>query len=102
MAAKKGLGKKALGKGLDVMIPDKIEKSKEVSNGLVTIDINKIEPNENQPRKAFDEDKIHELAESIKIHGIIEPLIVQEGEKWFFTIIAGERRWRAARVAGLK
>lgn len=100
-AAKKGLGK-GLGKGIDAMIPDKGVKVKETSNGLVTVDINKIEPNENQPRKAFDEDKIHELAESIKLHGIIEPLIVQEGDKGFYNIIAGERRWRAARVAGLK
>ncbi len=103
MATKKGLGKKALGKGLDVLVPDKIEKNKEVSNnGLITVDINKIEPNENQPRKTFDEDKIHELAESIKNHGIVEPLIVHEVDKGFYSIIAGERRWRAARVAGLK
>lgn len=75
---------------------------KEVVKEVDTIDINKIEPNNNQPRKNFNEDKIHELAESIKQHGLIEPLIVQKGKKGFYTIIAGERRWRAAREAGVK
>ena len=75
---------------------------KEVIKEVDTIDINKIEPNSNQPRKNFNEDKIHELAESIKQHGLIEPLIVQKGKKGFYTIIAGERRWRAAREAGVK
>lgn len=107
MAARKGLGK-----GLDAMIPDKgIEKKtkvetktvvKEVVKEVETIDINKIEPNANQPRKMFNEDAIHELAESIKQHGLIEPLIVQKAKKGFYTIIAGERRWRAARIAGVK
>lgn len=111
MAAKKGLGK-----GLDAMIPDKgIDKKtkvetktvvkeviKEVVKEVETVDINKIEPNTNQPRKMFNEDAIHELAESIKQHGLIEPLIVQKAKKGFYTIIAGERRWRAARIAGIK
>ena len=66
------------------------------------IDINKVEPNENQPRKEFNEDALQELADSIKQHGLIEPIIVQEGKKGFYQIIAGERRWRAARLAGLK
>lgn len=104
--------KKGLGKGLDSMIPNRntetekktIEKTvlKEVVKETETVDINKIEPNVNQPRKTFNEDSIQELADSIKLHGLIEPLIVQEGEKGFYTIIAGERRWRAARIAGLK
>ena len=101
-AAKRGLGGKALGKGLNVVIPEKIENNKEENKGFLTVDINKIEPNDKQPRKRFDEDKIHELADSIKTHGIVEPLVVQEAEKGFYTIIAGERRWRAARVAELK
>ena len=67
-----------------------------------TIDINKIEPNNSQPRKNFNEDSLQELADSIKQHGMIEPLIVQQGEKGFYRIIAGERRWRAAKIAGLK
>lgn len=101
MAAKRGLGK-----GIDAMISGDDTKAKKVVKEVIkevdTIDINKIEPNNNQPRKNFNEDKIHELAESIKQHGLIEPLIVQKGKKGFYTIIAGERRWRAAREAGIK
>lgn len=101
MAAKRGLGK-----GIDAMISGDDTKEKKVVKEVIkevdTIDINKIEPNSNQPRKNFNEDKIHELAESIKQHGLIEPLIVQKGKKGFYTIIAGERRWRAAREAGVK
>lgn len=101
MAAKRGLGK-----GIDAMISGDDNKAKKVVKEVIkevdTIDINKIEPNSNQPRKNFNEDKIHELAESIKQHGLIEPLIVQKGKKGFYTIIAGERRWRAAREAGVK
>lgn len=101
MAARKGLGK-----GIDAMISGDNTKTKQVVKEVVkevdAIDINKIEPNNNQPRKNFNEDKIHELAESIKQHGLIEPLIVQKGKKDFYTIIAGERRWRAAREAGVK
>ena len=76
MAAKRGLGK-----GIDAMISGDDTKMKKVVKEVIkevdTIDINKIEPNNNQPRKNFNEDKIHELAESIKQHGLIEPLIVQ-------------------------
>ena len=101
MAAKRGLGK-----GIDAMISGDDTEAKKVVKEVIkevdTIDINKIEPNSNQPRKNFNEDKIHELAESIKQHGLIEPLIVQKGKKGFYTIIAGERRWRAAREAGVK
>ena len=101
MAARKGLGK-----GIDAMISGDNTKTKQVVKEVVkevdTIDINKIEPNNNQPRKNFNEDKIHELAESMKQHGLIEPLIVQKEKKGFYTIIAGERRWRAAREAGVK
>lgn len=105
---------KGLGKGLDSMIPDRNADSgnktetvvkevvKEVIKEIDTVDINKIEPNTNQPRKLFNEDSIQELAESIKQHGLIEPLIVQEAKNGFYTIIAGERRWRAARIAGVK
>lgn len=110
-AAKKTKG---LGKGLDSMIPDRNagvgkktetvvkEVIKEVIKEVTTVDLNKIEPNVNQPRKMFNEDSIHELADSIKQHGLIEPLIVQEAKNGFYTIIAGERRWRAARIAGMK
>lgn len=111
------MSKRGLGKGLDALIPE-TEKSakksaekepeaireivKEVVKEVETVDINKIEPNNNQPRKAFDEDSMHELADSIRLHGLIEPLIVKKVSEDFYSIIAGERRWRAARMAGLK
>jgi len=101
--------KKGLGKGLDSMIPEKIEntnnsnKKDSIENDSreTLININEIEPNKGQPRKNFEEDALQELADSIKQYGIIQPLILQKNGK-FYTIIAGERRWRAARLAGLK
>lgn len=102
--------KRGLGNGLDNLIPKKaenktgkkVEVTKEVIKETDSVDINKIEPNQSQPRKSFNEDALQELADSIKQHGLIEPLIVQEGKKGFYQIIAGERRWRAAKIAGLK
>ncbi len=101
--------KRGLGKGLDSMIPEKVEKNKkdDAKNGEdnvsreTLININEIEPNKGQPRKSFDEDAIQELADSIKQFGVIQPLILQKKDKYYI-IIAGERRWRAARLAGLK
>lgn len=106
--AAKGLGK-GLGKGLDAMIPDKVNKSpstKEITvtpteDQAVMVPINKVEPNKEQPRKHFNEDALLELSESIKQMGIIQPIVVQDRES-FYEIIAGERRWRAAKQAGLK
>lgn len=100
MALKKGKG---LGKGLDSLIPAGEIKpaSEEVKKAEVYVNITKIEPNREQPRKEFDEDALQELAESIKQFGVIEPLIVQD-RKDYYEIIAGERRWRASRLAGLK
>lgn len=100
--------KRGLGKGLDSMIPEKITNSKaenqieikDVSRETL-IDINDIEPNGGQPRKVFEEDALQELAESIKQYGVIQPLILQKKGD-FYEIIAGERRWRAAKIAGLK
>ena len=100
MAAKKGLGK-----GLDSLITDKVSKPvKPKSNhaaDAVMIDINKVEPNREQPRKNFDEDALQELADSIKQFGLLQPILVQD-RKDYYEIIAGERRWRAAKLAGLK
>ena len=109
-----------LGKGLDSLIPNmnvsgtetpKTEvKTKIVEKVVekvvekpveVKVKLSKIEPNKEQPRKNFDEDALYELAESIKQHGILQPIIVQE-RKDYYEIIAGERRWRAAKLAGLK
>ena len=98
---------RGLGSGLDTLIPkakdaDKDKKVNEIIKEVDKIDINRIEPNSSQPRKSFNEDSLHELADSIKKHGVIEPLIVQKGKKNFYQIIAGERRWRAAKIAGIK
>ncbi len=103
----RGLGKKAnVLKGVDLMIPPGNEGANEIVREVIKetdqIDINKIEPNDSQPRKNFDEDALNDLADSIKQHGVIQPLVVQKGKKGFYQIIAGERRWRAARIAGLK
>lgn len=101
------VAKRGLGKGLDSMIPEKIDRSSSKSKERLDVSretmvgINEIEPNKLQPRKKFDEDSMHELAESIKLYGIIQPLVLQKRES-FYEIIAGERRWRAARIAGLK
>ncbi|KRQ85954.1 Chromosome-partitioning protein Spo0J [Caloramator mitchellensis] len=88
--------KSALGKGLGALIPETEEKG-----NVQEVEINKLFRNDEQPRRNFDEEKINALAESIKSHGIIQPIVVKrEGE--FYKIIAGERRWRAAKIAGLK
>lgn len=65
------------------------------------MNITKVEPNREQPRKKFDEDALLELAESIKQYGVLQPLLVQERED-YYEIVAGERRWRAAKIAGIK
>ncbi len=94
--------KKGLGKGLDSLIAKKVETTTEDNVSRETLlNINLVEPNPNQPRKRFNEDKLQELADSIKVHGIIQPLVVQK-ENERYIIIAGERRWRAARIAGVK
>ena len=94
---------KGLGKGLDSLIPDVEVKPKgQQQEGPETlVNINKVEPNKEQPRKKFDEDALEELAESIKQFGLLQPIIVQQRDD-YYEIIAGERRWRAAKKAGLK
>ncbi len=95
---KNGLGK-GLGNGIDVLIPNKT--SEQSNKGGTDLDINQIEPNKEQPRKNFNEDSLVELSESIKQHGIVQPLVVSKKDD-YYVIIAGERRWRAAKLAGLK
>lgn len=100
---KSGLGK-GLGKGLDSLIPDKVgntETIEEQKQNEFMVNINKVEPNKEQPRKNFDEDALLELSESIKQFGVLQPLIVQDKDT-YYEIIAGERRWRAAKLAGIK
>jgi len=90
-----------LGKGLGALIPEDPEDFREENNNIL-ISINKIKSDEEQPRKLFDSEKIAELAESIKTHGIIQPLILRKYMDDQYIIVAGERRWRAAKMAGLK
>lgn len=95
--------KKGLGKGLDSMIPQgkKSEKEIETENRSFTeVPIGQIDPNAGQPRKRFDEDELMELADSIKLHGVIQPIILTKRGKRY-EIIAGERRFRAAKLAGV-
>lgn len=94
------MNKKVLGKGLGALLPSQ-EDSNQDTNGVVEININDIEPNVNQPRQVFDKDKLDDLAQSIRLYGIVQPLIVKKEDN-VYKIIAGERRWRAARLAGLK
>lgn len=109
MAVKKG----GLGKGLDSLITDKVGagrvtavrpsadgQSEKVTDGVM-VNINKVEPNRDQPRKNFDEDALVELSESIRQFGVLQPLLVHDKND-YYEIIAGERRWRAAKLAGLK
>ena len=93
--------KKGLGRGLGALISEAEFSDEEYKRtGVLSVDINRIEPNKQQPRKYFDEDALNQLADSIRSFGIIQPLIVKE-ENGFYSIIAGERRWRAARRAGM-
>ncbi|PKM93818.1 MAG: chromosome partitioning protein ParB [Firmicutes bacterium HGW-Firmicutes-1] len=95
--------RKGLGKGLSALIEDDLEEKilEQNNNGVIYLKTSDVEPNREQPRKTFNEDSLHELAESIKLYGIIQPLIVTKKEN-YFEIIAGERRWRASKIAGLK
>ena len=107
MAAKKN----GLGKGLDSLITNKVNTRQNISAQSnidsnipgpdTMVKISRVEPNREQPRKKFDEDSLLELSESIKQYGILQPLLVQD-KKDYYEIIAGERRWRAAKMAGLK
>ena len=117
-------GKKSgLGRGLDALFPEKVsqEKPKTVRSskpktntatvkttldqpavkGETIVKISKVEPNREQPRKKFDEDALVEVSESIKMYGVLQPLLVSD-KKDYYEIVAGERRWRAAKMAGLK
>jgi ParB family chromosome partitioning protein len=98
--------KKSLGKGLDALFGEEIEEKIENIEGknlggITELKISEIEPNMKQPRKIFEQEKIENLAESIKENGIMQPIVVSK-ENNTYKIVAGERRWRAARVAGLK
>ena len=93
MAMKKG----GLGRGLDSLFSENSTENESV----ITVKITDIEPNKNQPRKDFDEEALNELADSISKHGLIQPIVVRPTANGTYSIIAGERRWRASRIAGL-
>lgn len=90
---------KGMGKGLGALLGD--DFSADFSAPACTLPLSQIESCRNQPRKSFDQDKLEELADSIRQHGVIQPLTVRKLSSGYYQIIAGERRWRAARLAGL-
>ena len=104
------MNNKGLGRGLNALFGvydedesyKNITTKKTVGNGVLEVDIDKIKPNPNQPRKNFDEDALKELAASIKVHGIVQPIVLNEQNDGTYLIIAGERRYRAAKLCGLK
>jgi len=100
MAKKKGGLSRGLGAGIDVLIPDNSGDASS-NSGIQEVDINKVEPDKNQPRKTFGEDDLESLADSIKQYGVIDPLLVQDKGD-YYEIVGGERRWRASKKAGLK
>ena len=95
---------KKLGKGLSSLLGNKenLKLDNKKDNGLLLIPVEKIFRDENQPRKEFDKEKIEELAQSINKNGLIQPLIVIKKDSENFTLVAGERRWRASQIANLK
>ena len=97
MASKKPSG---LGRGLGALLGDDVMKTE--SSGSLSVPISQVESYSGQPRKHFDEESLQELADSISQHGIIQPLTVRKLSSGYYQIIAGERRWRAARLAGLQ
>ena len=97
MASKRPSG---LGKGLGALLGDDVMKTE--SSGSLSVPISQVESYSGQPRKHFDEESLQELADSITEHGIIQPLTVRKLSSGYYQIIAGERRWRAARLAGLQ
>ena len=92
--------KKGLGKGLSTLFEEIPVSADE--NDIIELKTTDIEPNRSQPRKNFDKEKLNSLADSIKEHGVIQPIIVTADKSGRYTIVAGERRWRAAKIAGLK
>lgn len=97
MPPKKG----GLGKGFDALFVDNSAEELSEEKGVVTLRLNDIEPNKNQPRQIFDNDALSELADSIREHGVLQPLIVRPMLDGSYQLVAGERRWRASRLAGL-
>lgn len=95
------MAKKGLGRGYSALISDNRPDPTEGDGSLLTLRLSEIEPNRKQARKRFDQKALEELASSISAHGLLEPIVVRRKENGYYEIIAGERRWRAARMAGL-
>lgn len=107
------MAKRGLGKGIGALFGGDIDETGIIERDIDLINdtakenvtmlkISRVEPNKEQPRKVFDEEKLNTLADSIKKHGVIQPIIVKDTKSGFYQIVAGERRWRASRIAGLK
>ncbi len=92
---------KGLGRGLDALLGTPEVQSSQASGGSVQLPISQVEPGLNQPRKRFEPEALADLTDSIRVHGIIQPLTVRRLSSGYYQIIAGERRWRAAKAAGL-
>lgn len=90
---------KGLGRGLDAIFSDNAIES--AASGVTELRISDVEPKKDQPRKVFDQAALSELADSIAANGVIQPILVREAENGMYTIVAGERRWRASKMAGL-
>ncbi len=95
------MAKKRLGKGMDALFFESEEEKASSSSATNTLRLSEIEPNRSQPRTAFDDNAIESLAESIRQHGVLQPILVRPLPTGGYQIVAGERRWRAARIAGL-
>ncbi len=95
------MAKKGLGRGLDSLLADNAIDEKVSEGGITTLKISDIEPNRGQARKQFDESALLELADSIGRHGVLQPISVRKKANGYYEIIAGERRWRASKIAGL-
>ena len=98
------MAKRGLGRGLDALLNTEsvVETTTENEKNVKVIKITQIEPNKSQPRSDFDEEKLNALADSISEYGVLQPIVVKLNSNGFYTIVAGERRWRAARIAKLK
>ena len=98
--------RKALGRGLSALLPDSYDNASVLAlkpgEQLLDLDIDKIEPNPQQPRSRFTEEKLEELAQSIRVNGLVQPILVRRAEGGRFQLVAGERRWRASQRAGLQ
>ncbi len=97
-----GKNPKGLGRGLGALLGEEVWNAGETASGRLDLPISQVETNSSQPRRLFDDEALEELAESIRQHGIIQPLAVRRLSSGYYQIIAGERRWRAARLAGLE